>query len=106
MAKARSDPNLREQFELLSHMIEDISGELALEPLLTRLVERACHLIGADDGLIGLYAPERDVIRVAASHNLPAHRLAKELPRGHGLTGRVLELDASVRGYYHDLPRP
>ncbi len=42
----------RSQFELLSQMIEDIAGELALDPLLGRIVERACKLIGADDGVI------------------------------------------------------
>ncbi|WP_341726894.1 GAF domain-containing protein [Pseudoxanthomonas putridarboris] len=87
-------------------MIEEISGELALEPLLADMVERACRLIGADDGVIGLYVPERDVIRTAASYNIPAHELRDELRRGEGLTGRVLELDSPVRGYYHDLPHP
>ena len=53
-------PDVRTQLELLSQMVEEISGELALEPLLARLVERACKLIGADDGAIGLYVPERD----------------------------------------------
>ena len=31
-------PEMRAQFELLSQMIEDIAGELALEPLLNRIV--------------------------------------------------------------------
>ena len=56
-------------------MVEDISGELALEPLLARIVERACNLIGADDGVIGLYVPELDAIRTAASYNIPADEL-------------------------------
>src|SRR5262245_8482411 len=91
---APSAPDVRAQLELLSQMVEEISGELALEPLLARLVERACKLIGADDGAIGLYEPERDIIRTAASHAIPETELHAELPRGHGLTGRVLELGA------------
>lgn len=87
-------------------MIEEISGELALEPLLSRIVVRACELIGADDGVIGLYVPERDVIRTAATHNIPQHELRSELSRGEGLTGRVLELDRPIRCYYHELPVP
>lgn len=92
--------------ELLSQMVEDISGELALEPLLQRIVARACALIGADDGVIGLYLPDCDAIRTAASHNIPDRELTATVPRGYGLTGRVLELDAPYRGYYDDLPRP
>ncbi len=96
----------RNQLDLLSQMIEDISGELALDPLLARIVERACHLIGADNGAIGLYAPERDAVRTVASYNIPAAQLQTWLPRGHGLTGRVLELDAPVRCRYGELPHP
>lgn len=101
-----SGPRLPEELELLSQMIEDISGELALEPLLERIVERACRLIGADDGVIGLYLPERDAIRTAASYNIPQPELRSLLPRGQGLTGRVLELDAPLRCRYGDLPHP
>jgi two-component system, NarL family, sensor kinase len=100
------DPDVRTQLELLSQMVEEISGELALEPLLARLVERACKLIGADDGAIGLYMPERDLIRTAASHAIPEAQVHAELPRGHGLTGRVLELGTPLRCRYGDLPHP
>ena len=99
-------PDVRTQLELLSQMVEEISGELALEPLLARLVERACKLIGADDGAIGLYEPDRDIIRTAASHAIPEADLHAELPRGHGLTGRVLELGKPLRCRYGDLPHP
>src|SRR5688500_11720785 len=99
-------PDVRTQLELLSQMVEDISGELALEPLLARLVERACRLIGADDGAIGLYVSERDMIRTAAVHAIPDEQLHGELPRGHGLTGRVLELGTPLRCRYGDLPNP
>ena len=99
-------PDVRTQLDLLSQMVEEISGELALEPLLARLVERACKLIGADDGAIGLYVPERDIIRTAASHAIPEAQLHAELPRGHGLTGRVLELGTPLRCRYGDLPHP
>ena len=71
--------DVRAQLELLSQMVEEISGELAIEPLLARLVERACKLIGADDGAIGLYVPERDIIRTAASHAIPEVQLHAEL---------------------------
>jgi len=100
------DPDVRRQLDLLSQMVEEISGELALEPLLAQLVERACRLIGADDGAIGLYERERDIIRTAASHAIPQAEIHAELSRGHGLTGRVLELGAPVRCRYGELPHP
>jgi signal transduction histidine kinase len=103
---APRDSDVGEELECLSQMVEDISGELALEPLLARLVERACRLIGADDGAIGLYVPERDLIRTAAVHAIPGEQLHGEIPRGHGLTGRVLELGTPLRCRYGDLPHP
>lgn len=104
MSSTMPGPRVQPQLELLSQMIEDVSGELALEPLLARLVERACRLIGADDGLIGLYVPERDAIRIAATYNIPAEHVQGETKRGNGLTGHVLEIDAPWRGYYDELP--
>lgn len=106
MPKASAGLNVRLQLETISQMVEEISGELALEPLLSRIVVRACELIGADDGVIGLYVPERDVIRTAATHNIPVNELRSELSRGEGLTGRVLELNRPIRCYYHELPVP
>ncbi len=91
---------------LLWQMIDDISGELALEPLLTRIVERACTLIGADNGAIGLYDPQIDCVRTVASKNIPEEQLCSVLPRGQGLMGRVLELDAPVYCRYGNLPHP
>ena len=100
------DPDVHRQLDLLSQMVEEISGELALAPLLASLVERACRLIGADDGAIGLYVPERDIIRTAASHAISRDQILAELPRGHGLTGRVLELGTPLRCLYSELPHP
>ena len=70
----------RRRAESLRRVIESISGELALEPLLTRIVESAVTLIGARQGSIGLVA-DRDgaaVIRTAAIYNMPARELNAE----------------------------
>lgn len=42
--------------ESLGAVIESIGGETELQPLLTRILERACELIGGDDGAI-LFQP-------------------------------------------------
>jgi len=92
-----------DQFESLRRVVEDIASGMQLEPLLTRILERACALIGADDGTIGLYVPERDVIRTAAAYRMPVRELGTEMRRGRGLAGAVLERDQAVVARYGDL---
>ncbi len=106
MLPLRHRQDVPSQLGLLSQMVEDIAAELALEPLLERIVGCACRLIGADDGVIGLYVRERDAIRTAANHCIPESELKAEVRRGDGLTGYVLATDAPFRGYYDALPRP
>ena len=93
-----------DQIETLSRIVEQISGELDLDELLARIVHEACALIGADDGAIGLRDPERDVIRIAAVHNLPARELGSEIRAGQGLAGAVLKYGGPVICRYGDLP--
>lgn len=88
--------------ELLERMIEDIDGELELEPLLNRIVSHACRLTGARDGAIGLYDPQRKVVRIAA-HNLPPDAIAKELDEGSGLAGPILRTGKPLLCRYGDL---
>ncbi|GAB4467934.1 MAG: hypothetical protein OHK0029_40020 [Armatimonadaceae bacterium] len=83
-------------WETLRAVIEDISGELMLRPLLTRIVIHACNLIGADNGTIGLRDFERDLIRTEAAYRMPPSELGSEMPRGVGLAGEVLETGQPV----------
>ncbi len=97
---------LRQQ-ESLREVVEAISSELELRPLLTTIVSRACDLLEADSGTIGLYDAERDVIRTEAVHHMPAGELGAEMPRGVGLAGRVLlERAPVVLERYGDVDRP
>ena len=96
-------PDSSAQLALLQRMVEDISGELALEPLLSRIVANACELIGADDGTIGLYDVERDLIRTAAVYLMPPRELGAEMPRGVGLAGKVLETGQPLIARYGDI---
>ncbi len=79
------------QQESLRAVVESISSELHLRPLLTRIVRHACDLIGADNGTIGLVDERRDVIRTEAAWNMPEGEVSSEMARGVGLAGRVLE---------------
>jgi GAF domain-containing protein len=95
--------------ESLRHVIESISGELALEPLLTRIVESAVTLIGARLGSIGLVVEQADgpIVRTAAIYNMPAHELGAEMRPGVGVAGAVLHTRRPIRlDRYGDVEQP
>ncbi|MBC7870177.1 MAG: hypothetical protein H7Y09_05010, partial [Chitinophagaceae bacterium] len=52
---------LLQQQEILRQVIESISSELELRPLLTRIIIHACQLLGADRGTIGLVDEENNL---------------------------------------------
>ncbi|MBK9711301.1 MAG: GAF domain-containing protein [Kouleothrix sp.] len=95
--------------ESLRRVIESISGELALQPLLTRIIQCAVELIGADDGVIGLVIERWDgpVVRAVASFNMPQLALGQEIGPGVGLSGMVLQERRPIRlNSYSDLSQP
>jgi signal transduction histidine kinase len=95
---------LRES-ETLRQLVEAISSELELRPLLTRIVAHACGLLDADDGSIGLYDPMKRVIRTEAIHRMPPGELGAENAAGSGLAGAVLATGEPVLAdRYADLP--
>ena len=97
---------LRQQ-ESVRAVVETISGELELQPLLESILRHACELIGAEHGTIGLVDPARDLIRTAASYRMPPGEDGAEMPRGVGLAGAVLERGGPVvLERYGDLAHP
>ncbi|MCB1032324.1 MAG: GAF domain-containing protein [Acidobacteria bacterium] len=97
---------LLSQQEALRQVIEEISSELELQPLLTSIVRRACELLLAGDGTIGLYDPERNVIRTEAVYRMPPEELGSEMGPGVGLAGMVLlERRPVVLDRYGDVPQ-
>lgn len=83
----RDPPAMSEPF---SAILEEIARELELRPLLTSIITRACDLLGADDGAIGLYVPRRHTVQIEAIHQLPVSEMGLEFEPGEGLIGRVL----------------
>jgi signal transduction histidine kinase len=97
---------LLRQLEALRAVIESIGSGLALRPLLTRILDLACELIGAPYGSIGLYDEADDVIETTAIHGLPEQELGVRLAPGVGLAGRVLLTRQPVlMARYGDLPQ-
>ena len=102
-----NDPDTHDlrEAETLCQVVEEISSELELRPLLTRIVAHACELLGADDGSIGLYDPIRKTIRMEAIYRMPLREQGTELPANVGLAGRVLASGEPVLlDRYGDLP--
>ncbi|MBB5519225.1 GAF domain-containing sensor histidine kinase [Amphiplicatus metriothermophilus] len=88
-------------------MIEVISGELELRPLLTIIVQKACELLGAQRGSIGLVDEERDLVRIEAAYNMPPEELGSVARRGQGLAGAVYATASPVMlGRYGDVAAP
>jgi signal transduction histidine kinase len=76
--------------------VEEISSELELRPLLTRIVSHACELLDAEDGSIGLYDAQKHLIRTEATFRMPAGEEGAEMGPGIGLAGAVLATGAPV----------
>ena len=91
----------------LRHVIESISGELELGPLLAQIVRYACELLGADRGTIGLVDKERNVVRTEAAFQMPPGELGAEMPPGVGLAGQVFSTQKPlVLNRYSEVERP
>src|ERR671933_136609 len=103
----RRQARLLRQPESLRAVIESISSELELHPLLDRILRHACELIGADNGTIGLVDHARNVVRTAATYQMPPNELSAEMPPGVGVAGQVLLTRRPVvLRRYGDLPHP
>ncbi|MCK5921143.1 MAG: GAF domain-containing protein, partial [Methylococcales bacterium] len=95
------------QQESLRAIIESISNELELRPLLTQIVKHACTLLDADRGSIGLVDAAQNLIRTEAIYQMPPDELGAEMPAGVGLAGRVLETGkVEILNHYADVDYP
>jgi signal transduction histidine kinase len=86
-----SAPDPSGQQESLQTVIEVISSELELRPLLTTIVRHACQLLRADRGTIGLVIKEKNVVRTEAAFEMPDGELGLEMAEGVGIAGQVLQ---------------
>jgi GAF domain-containing protein len=99
--------DLLRQQESLREIIESISSELELRPLLTLIVRRACDLLGAANGTIGLVDEQRNLVRTEAAHNMPTDEIGSEAPPGVGLFGNILlHRQPIILGLYGDVAHP
>ncbi len=78
-----------EREKRLGEVAKEISSELELDKVLSKVVQIAEELVGADAGAIGLLDEERDVITYPYLHNLPGELSQVSVPKTEGLAGRV-----------------
>jgi signal transduction histidine kinase len=98
---------LARELESLQVLIDSMGREPDIGPLLTRLLDVACELIGADHGAIGLVDHARGVVRTAAARNMPPNEIGAEMGPNVGLAGRVLATgDTVYTERYGDLENP
>ncbi|MFO7680778.1 MAG: GAF domain-containing sensor histidine kinase [Chloroflexota bacterium] len=105
--KAADLKKILHQQESLRAIIESISSELELRPLLTRIVQHACELLDADRGTIGLVDAEQQRVRTEAVYKMPPNELGAEMARGVGLAGKVLvSQEPFILNQYGELEDP
>jgi two-component system sensor histidine kinase DegS len=74
----------------LNEVAEGITSELELGKVLSKVVEIAEELVGADAGVIGLLDEARGVIRYPYRHNLPEEMMKARIPDGEGLAAQLI----------------
>jgi GAF domain-containing protein len=82
---------LRRIEKTLYKVVESFSSELALAPLLDRIIGQTCELLDVPVGSIGLYDPHSDAIRIAAVYGARKSRVGTLMKAGAGMAGRVLK---------------
>lgn len=99
--------SLLKRGETLERMLEEVSSDVELKPLLTSIVREACELLGADDGTIGIWDERRGVLRIEAAHQMPEGEVGSDVVPGQGLAGRVLiERRPVVLNRYGEISQP
>ena len=95
--------------DILQRVIASISSGLALEPLLSNILDSAVTLIQATHGTIGLVIERgsESVVRTVATYNMPPEELGAEMAPNVGLAGQVLHEGKTLRlDRYGDLDQP
>ena len=92
------------RWQLLLDAVVSMAADLSLDHLLTRIVEIAADLAGAQYAALGVLGETRDRrLRTFVTHGIgeEMHRAIGELPRGHGLLGLIIDRPEPLR--LHDI---
>jgi PAS domain S-box-containing protein len=78
-----------EEQQALLDTMQDLSGDLELERLLGRVLERAVSLLGVTGGELATFDESRQDLQIVASHNLETNAMGTRMALGEGAMGRV-----------------
>ncbi len=92
-----------EREKRLGEVAKEISSELELDKVLSKVVQIAEELAGADAGVIGLLDEGKDVITYPHLHNLPMELIQVTVSKDDGLAGQVIATGAPA--VIEDYPR-
>lgn len=71
-------------------LIDTIGVELEMRPLVSRILDSACDLLGANHGVVGLRDELENVMEVVATRGLPKGAQGLRVPPGVGIGGQIL----------------
>jgi PAS domain S-box-containing protein len=80
-----------EEQEAVLDTMQDLSGELALAPVLDRVLQRAVALLSVTGGELATFDEARRDLVIVASHNMEANAVGTRMVLGEGAMGRVAE---------------
>jgi signal transduction histidine kinase len=80
----------------LNEVSEQITSELELDRVLTKVIQIAEELTGADGGGIALFDRERESIRYPYLHNLPQELADVTFSKSEGVAGKVMSTGIPV----------
>jgi PAS domain S-box-containing protein len=69
--------------------LSDLAGELELEKLLGKVLERAVTLLGVTGGELAIFEEHTSELVIAASHNMPVDAAGTRMALGEGAMGQV-----------------
>jgi signal transduction histidine kinase len=94
----------RQRLELLLDAVVTMSADINLDEVLSRIVEVASRLVHAQYAALGVLNPGAgDRLQTFIYHGIGAESAAEigELPRGHGLLGKIIDSPEPLR--LHDI---
>ena len=69
--------------------LADLAGELELDKLLGKVLERAVTLLGVTGGELAIFEEHTNELVIAASHNMPVDATGTRMALGEGAMGQV-----------------
>ena len=82
--------------DALRAIIADITDELDLSKLLNSVLVRACELLDAGSGEIGLYDEAAETVEIVADYNMGSDFIRDHIHLGKGAIGRTAELKEAL----------